>query len=167
MKRKQYLIIMAIAAVSGILGGMISLHFIAGEYALAQTRDVLKAQGFMLVHFDNNNRWSERAALYLGGLNSEATGLSIRDNRGMCRIRIAVHGVNEDPYIEFYSKDGNVTARLPGGSMYTGSVSPVRRLSLGTGGKADQASVSFGDLESITYQLNIIMDKLDELARYH
>jgi hypothetical protein len=162
MNKKQYIIIMAIAAVSGILGGMISLQIFMSESALAENYSAIEANEFNLV----DSRGRERAALLLAD-GERSSLLLLKDERGTNRIIIEVSGYSDTPQICLYSKDGNLVAKFPGGSMITNYVNPVQRVTLETSGKAEMADITLEDINAIIMQLRHNMNKLDELGRYH
>lgn len=176
---KKQLSFIILVAVFGLLGGALSSYLLVNNQAQAQTQgqSVLQAQQFILT----DSRGKVRANISPVGRNNEYTEFSLYDNYNKIRMTLVVYSDERNPEILFFDNRGRptkaqqdqmpwkqvaVTQQPVRGTSVTDSVSKIERKQLRKG-KPDALGVTQADLDVFATQLELIMDKLDELAAYH
>ena len=105
MNRKEYGMVVALALMAGLAGGLLSGHFFAGEPAIAQQRSkVVNSEEFLLV--DRFGR--TRAGL---GLDSKGeVGLILLNKEGNKNLYLSP---DENKVLQLKDKDGKVLWSAP------------------------------------------------------
>lgn len=172
---KTQLSFILLAVVFGLAGGGLSSYLLVTNQAQAQSQNILNTQ--QLVVTDRRGRI--RSNINAVGNREELTEFKLYDNNGTPRMVFLVHPGRQNPEIMFFDAKGRatkgrhdqmpwkqapVTQQQVTGTVGKDSVSMVERKQLRLG-KSD--AVTPADLDVLITQLELIMDKLDELAAYH
>lgn len=98
MNRKQYSLIVVLALVAGLVGGVFSSQYFIGVPVFAQktSQDVIKAKEFRLL--DNQGR--TRAAL---GTHEQGVVFGMTDNNGILRVALEIAN-DGDPQLALFDK---------------------------------------------------------------
>ncbi len=133
MSKKQYLLLVGLVVVSGIIGGGLSNWFlmgdsafakkVAGELTPADYEKVVMAKELRLVDSEGRERitvgmnnkdkprivfWNPdngKSSIILGLNDDDTPGLTFWDNEGKSRANIILNN-NQDPQLRFIDKDG-------------------------------------------------------------
>lgn len=114
MNRKDYLAVLFVAGLGGILGGGVSNYFISVSPVIAESQ-LLPWQKELLQ--GEEKRQTQRNK-HLNSLDLiQAEGFILRDQEGKVRAVLATEPEGE-PYLEMFNEDGHDIARLDPGFLF-------------------------------------------------
>jgi len=136
MKSKQYGLMVILALIAGLIGGMVSSQLFTGKPVFAQKKSIpqkaVAAEEFLLVDKDGNLRAS------FGDLPNKGLGLTVLGKNANIRLLLGVND-NGEPGLWLYNKDGIPCAFLA-------SYANIEVLQLGN--KLDGPSLSLGLMDN-------------------
>jgi len=109
MSKKQYSLMLVLALVAGLVGGVVSSQFLVGQTVWAEKKakpqKVIEAQKFVLRNAKGNIR-AELAIHTLGVKNYEGVGLYLYDKKGGTRVELKL--VDELPMLGFFDPTAEI-----------------------------------------------------------
>ncbi len=172
VKNGEGLMLLVVAAIAGVLGGVVSGRLLLPDRVLAQAPRVIEAQTFRLV----DGRGTTRAYL---GLGKGGTRLSLRNATGSSSMILTVYDEDKrdkdkrTPQITLWS-GRRVIAKLPAKFRRSRSVTAVDKIRLPRrstgrerGGIMGEKSVSPAALDVIEEKMNELVESVNDLRAFH